>query len=72
MDIIKCIEYCEHFGIDVTDAKKEIEALRDTLEHVDNAMLDYVERLEKQGSTMGYGRNVLNMVSIARMILNDK
>lgn len=71
MDIIKCIEQCEHSGLDVSDARKEIEALRDTLEHVDNAMLDYVERLESQGATMGYGRNVLNMVSISRMILEE-
>lgn len=30
-----------------------------------NALLDYVERLEKQGCTMGYGRAVIRLLTVA-------
>lgn len=42
--------------------KQLIEVLR----HAENALLDYVDRLERGGSTMGYGRGVL---AIIRMVL---
>ena len=35
------------------------------LQEAENALLDYVERLEKKGGTMGYGRAVIRQVRAA-------
>lgn len=36
--------------------------LLSALAEAENALLDYVERLEKQGCTMGYGRAVIHQI----------
>ena len=41
------------------DGRHEAERL---LREAQNALLDYVERLEKQGGMMGYGRSVLRQI----------
>lgn len=37
------------------------------LAEADNALTDYVDRLEKQGGMMGYGRSVIAKVKMARV-----
>jgi hypothetical protein len=47
------------------NAERDNEALRSLLKEAQNALLDYVERLEKQGGMMNYGRSVLARIDDA-------
>jgi hypothetical protein len=42
--------------------------LVDALREAENALLDYVERLEQQGCVMGYGRAVIKKVQEALVV----
>ena len=44
--------------------------LIEVLQHSENALLDYVDHLERTGSTMGYGRGVLAIM--IRAVLEDE
>lgn len=52
-------------------AVAEVEELRALLREAQNALLDYVERLEKQGGMMNYGRSVLARIDAAMGEKND-
>ena len=54
---------------DALESRAEIARLRAALEEAENALLDYVPRLEAYGSVMGYGRGVLRKI---REALNDE
>ena len=47
----------------------EVARLRAALDEAENALLDYVPRLEAYGHTLGYGRGVLRKI---REALNDE
>ena len=61
--IVKGLEECD------AEDKAEIARLRAALDEAENALLDYVPRLEAYGNTMGYGRGVLRKI---REALNDE
>ena len=54
---------------DAMTDRDEVARLRAALEEAENALLDYVPRLEAYGSVMGYGRGVLRKI---REALNDE
>lgn len=69
MDIIECIHYLRDTGVDVSDAEREVVLIKSALDSADNALTDYVEKFEKSGATMGYGRAVIATVRGARLLL---
>ena len=70
MSIDECIEYCRQSGINVSQALQELTLIYSSLDHSENALVDYVERLEKQGATMGYGHQVIIIVRSAKVTLD--
>lgn len=72
MDLIECIDFLKYAeGVNTSDAEREIVLIRSALESAENALLDYVEKFERAGATMGYGRAVLVSVKNALVILSD-
>lgn len=71
MTVDECIEYCRESGVNVDQALQELTLIYSALDHSENALVDYVERLEKQGATMGYGHQVVVIVRSAKVTLKD-
>lgn len=72
MDLLECVDFLKDTGgVNTSDAEREIMLIRAALENAENALLDYVEKFEKAGATMGYGRAVLVSVKNALVILSD-
>lgn len=60
MDIEDCIDYASNI-VNVDEALAELEQINTIIVECENALSDYVDRLEKQGGIMGYGNKVLSM-----------
>lgn len=52
-------------AIELNTLRRDVEIMRDALEHAQNALLDYIPTLEKRGASLHYGRKVLNLISVA-------
>lgn len=72
MDLLECIDFLKDTcAVNTSDADREIVLIRAALKSAENALLDYVEKFEQAGATMGYGRAVLVSVKNALAILSD-
>lgn len=69
MDINECLLYLSDTGVNIEEAEREMEIIKSALVSAENALVDYVENLEKRGATMGYGRAVIATVQAAMVII---